>query len=247
MELRLERLAPAVRSRAEPFLAELARLSGADLHSLHVVGSAVTGDWREDRSDVNVLLVLREMNLALLEALAPLGKRYGKKRIAAPLVMDRDYIRTSLDVFPMEFLELKQIHETVLGEDILAGIAIDPWDLRRQCEREVKSRLLGLRQGYLASRGEPAAVKESLVRFLAGYLALFRGILVLFGKSPPRGKKESLAALAAATGLETGVFGEILEVKEGHVKSSPADLLSLFERCYRGTERLGRIIDELQL
>lgn len=247
MELRLERLAPAVRAKVEPFLADVVRVAGARLHSLAVVGSAVTADWREERSDVNVLLILREMDLAVLEALAPLGKRYGGKRIAAPLVMDLAYLRSSLDVFPMEFLELKLIHETVLGEDVLAGIAVDRQDLRRQCEREIKSRLIGLRQGYLASRGDPAAVRESVGRFLAGYLALFRGILTLLGKTPPRERHETVAALAAATGLEAGVFGEILEVKEGRAKPSPAGILSLFERFYQATERLGRIIDELQV
>lgn len=247
MQLRLERVAPAVRAKAEPFLTECATVAGDRLHSLYIVGSAATPDWREEHSDVNVLLMLREMDLAVVEALAPLGKRYGKKRIAPPLLMDPEYLRTSLDVFPMEFHELKLIHETVLGEDLLAGIPINPADLRQQCEREVKSRLLGLRQGYLTSLGEPERLKENLVRILAGYLALFRSLILLLGKEPPRGRKETVAMLAAAAGLDTRIFGEILEVKEERAKPSPADLRALFERCYHATERLGRIVDELSI
>jgi predicted nucleotidyltransferase len=243
--MRLERISPAVRARVEGFLLDLERIAAGRLHSLYVVGSAATPDWREESSDVNVLVMFREMDLPALEAIAPLGKKYGKKRIAAPLVLDVDYLRTSLDVFPMEFLELKLVHETVLGEDLLAGIAVHPGDLRQQCEREVKSRLLGLRQGYIGSLGDPDRLRESLVKVLAGYLALLRGILVLLGKTPDRGRAETLAALAAATGLDIRVFGEILAVKEGRARPSAAELLALFERCYRATEQLGRIVDEL--
>ena len=149
MTLRLDRLAPAVRAKAAPLLEELAGIAGAGLHSLYVVGSAVTPDWVEGRSDVNTLLVLRQMDLAVLEAIGPLGKRHHRTGIAPPLVMDREYLAGSLDVFPMEFLELRLIHETVAGEDLLARLEIGRADLRHQCEREVRSRLVGLRQAYL--------------------------------------------------------------------------------------------------
>jgi len=242
--LRLERLSPGVRAKAAPFLEELVKTVGPAAHSLHLVGSAVTPDWDPGRSDINTLLVLREMDLTALESIAPLGQRFKGSGIAPPLVMDEGYIRSSLDVFPMEFLEMRLIHETVLGEDILARIAIDPGDLRHQCEREIKSRLVGLRQGYLRALGEPKALNETLVRFLSGYQPLARGILVLLGKEPPLRRGEAFAALAAVVGQEAGVFVEMLAVKEGRVKPAAAGVRDLFERCHEATERLGRIIDE---
>jgi hypothetical protein len=157
--------------------------------------------------------------------------------------MDLAYITSSLDVFPMEFLEMRLIHETVLGEDLLAPLKIDRGDLRQQCEREIKSRLVGLRQGYLRALGEPKALAEVLGRFLSGYQPLARGILVLLGKQPPLRRAEAFAALEAAVGPEEGVFVEILAVKEGRVKPSAAAVRDLFERCHAATERLGRVID----
>jgi len=244
MTLRLERVPPAVRAKAAPFLEELAKIVGPSLHSLHLVGSAVTPDWNAEHSDINTLLVLREMDLAVLESIAPLGQRFKGSGIAPPLVMDLGYVSSSFDVFPMEFLEMRLIHETVLGEDILAAIKIDRGDLRQQCEREIKSRLVGLRQGYLRALGEPKALTETLVRFLAGYQPLARGILVLLGKEPPLRRMEAFAALEAAVGPEVGVFVEILTVKEGRAKPDATGARDLFERCHKATERLGRIVDE---
>jgi hypothetical protein len=243
--LQLDRLSPAVRAKAAPFFEEVARLAGERLHSLHVVGSACTADWVAGRSDVNALLVLRAGDLAVLEALAPLGRRFRGSGIAPPLVMDVAYVNGSLDVFPMEFLEMRLIHETVLGEDILATLAIDRGDLRSQCEREIKSRLIGLRQGYLRAMGEPKGLAEALSRFLAGYQPLANGILVLLGQEPPRRRAETFAALAAAAGPDAGVFGEMLAVKEGRLEPEAARMRDLFERCHRATEHLGRIVDAL--
>ena len=233
-----------MRAKAAPFLEELAELAGPGRHSLHLVGSAVTPDWNAARSDVNTLLVLQQMDLALLESIAPLGQRFKGSGIAPPLVMDEAYVRSSLDIFPMEFLEMRLIHETVSGEDILASLRIDRGDLRHQCEREIKSRLVGLRQGYLRALGEPKPLAEALVRFLAGYQPLARGILVLLGKEPPLRRAEAFAALEAAVGPDAGVFVEMLALKEGRAKPDAAAVRDLFERCHKVTERLGRLVDE---
>ena len=204
----------------------------------------MTPDWDASRSDINTLLVLREMDLAVLESIAPLGRRFKGTGIAPPLVMELGYVNSSLDVFPMEFLEMRLIHETVLGEDILASMKIDRGDLRHQCEREIKSRLVGLRQAYLRALGEPKALAEALVQFLSGYQPLARGILVLLGKEPPLRRAEAFAALEAAVGTDAGVFVEMLALKEGRVKPDAAGVRDLFERCHKATERLGRILDE---
>lgn len=245
MSLQLERLTATVRSKAAPFLEDAARIAGPSLHSLHLVGSCVTPDWVAGRSDINSLLVLREMNLGVLETIAPLGRRYKGSGVAPPVVLDQAYVQTSLDVFPMEFLELRLIHETVAGEDILAGIEIDHADLRRQCEREIKSRLVGLRQGYLRSLGEPKALTAALVGLLAGYQSLVRGILVLHGQKPPLRRVETFAALSTVAGPEADVFTEVLAVREGRSKPDAAGVRQLFERCHKVTEHLGRILDDL--
>jgi hypothetical protein len=245
MTLRMDRLAPPVRAKAAPFLEDLVRVAGADLHSLHVVGSAVTPDWTEGRSDINTLLVLRVMNLAVLESIAPLGKRHRRSGIAPPLVTDTSFITGSLDAFPMEYFELKLIHETVAGEDLLAGLVIAPSDLRRQCEREIRSRLVGLRQAYLRSLGEPKALAEALARFLTGYQSLARGIISLLGREVPVRRAEVFAALAAAAGHDAGVFTEMLALKEGRAKPDAETVRALFERCHHATEQLGRTVDAL--
>ena len=153
---------------------ELIAAHPGNLHSIHIVGSAVIPDYNENLSDINSVVVLNTMDLAFLQFLAPLGKKYGKKRIAAPLVMTPEYIRTSLDAFPVEFHDFKLIHKTVYGEDLFKSIELSRQYLRLQCEREIKVKLIGLRQGYLSSLGHREHYESVLVKTFTGSMALLR-------------------------------------------------------------------------
>lgn len=59
------------------------RLSGVDV-CFAATGSCVTGDYVQGRSDINSVLVLTDMDPSVLDKLASMGRRYGKKRLRAP-------------------------------------------------------------------------------------------------------------------------------------------------------------------
>jgi hypothetical protein len=185
------------------------------------------------------------MDLKFLELLAPLGKKYGRHKVAAPLIMTPEYIRRSLDVFPIEFLNFKLIHATVFGEDILENLEINRMDLRHQCERELKVKLIWLRQGYISSAGNRKLLTEGFVSSISGYIPLFRGIIVLLGKEPPIGQASVITSLAEATGITTDVFARVLREKHEKIKLTLEELNTIFEDYYTATERLGKIVDEI--
>ena len=131
-----------VAKRFQPFLDETLSTNLQKIHSIHIYGSALTSDYIPGSSDINSIFVLHKMDFEFLETLAPLGKKYGKKKLAAPLIMTPDYIQNSVDVFPIEFLNIKMFHQTVHGQDLFPDINIKQSDLRHQCEREKQVRLL---------------------------------------------------------------------------------------------------------
>src|SRR5512135_573715 len=105
--IHLQEIIPSVAEKMHPFLEEILHAHSSNIHSYHIVGSAVIADYNEKLSDINPVVVLHSMDLKFITFLAPLGKKYGKKRIAAPLVMTQEYIRNSQDAFPIEFLDYK--------------------------------------------------------------------------------------------------------------------------------------------
>jgi hypothetical protein len=238
-------LNPAVAGTITPMLEDLLGEHAANIHSFHLVGSAVIPDYNEKLSDINSVLVLKTMDLRVLVFLAPLGKRYGKKRIAAPLVMTPEYIETSLDAFPVEFLDFKLIHKTLYGHDLLQDLRITMPNLRLQCEREIKIKLIGLRQGYVSSLGKKEEIAAVLVRSFTGSMALFRAIITLLGKEPPIPRTDVITMLGTATGINTNIFESLLMLKTKLLKPSEQELASFFERYYNTLEAMGKIVDDL--
>jgi len=183
--------------------------------------------------------------MKFLEFLAASGKKYGRQRVAAPLVMTPEYIRSSLDVFPVEFLNFKLIHETAFGEDILSGLEIKKMDLRHQCERELKVKLIALRQGYISSMGDRKVLAEGLAGSITGYMPLFRGIILLLGKQPPVLQGDVIKALADASNISSDAFAKVLGLKREGTKLSLPELNALFGDYYAATEKLGELVNEI--
>jgi hypothetical protein len=246
-DLSLEKIAPEAAQRIRPFLEEILRQYSNRVHSIHVTGTSVTEDFHPKTSDVNTIFVLKEMDLKFLELIAPLGRKYGKQKVAAPLIMTPSYVENSLDVFPVEFMNFKLIHETVYGDDILREIEIAMTDLRHQCERELKTKLIWLRQGYLSSAGNRKILTENFASSISGYIPLFRGIIRLLGIDPPLKQHEVISALSVATGVDTAAFARVLREKHEQGTFSVEELNTIFEEYYAATEKLGRIVDEITL
>jgi hypothetical protein len=238
-------LIPTVADKIAPMVEDMLREHASNIHSISIVGSAVVSDYHEKISDINSVVVLHDMDLKFIIFLAPLGKKYGKKRIAAPLVMTPEYIRDSLDAFPIEFFDFKLIHKTVYGPDIFKDLEIAGPPLRIQAEREVKTRLIGLRQGYISSLGKKERLAAVLLRSFTGSMALFRAVIALLGKEPPVSRAEVVAAFGAAAGIDTAVFENMLLFKTGRIKPSEQELRTLFERYYNALEATGKIINAL--
>ncbi len=216
------------------------------LHSVHMTGSVLTADFKAGQSDINSVFVLNEMDLQFLSVLAPLGKRFGKKGIAAPLVMTPDYICRSLDVFPIEFLNLKLIHHTVLGEDLFKDLEIERIGLRWQCERELKVRLIGLRQAYIRAAEHRNVLSKSIIASISAYIPLFRALIFLLGRKPPINSDEVLAILQAMVPIDIGAFQTILRCKKERRRLPLPELNALFRSCYTATEKLGDIVDAIK-
>ncbi len=237
-----------VASLYQPFLREVLAAGGQLIHSVHVSGGALAEGFDPRVADIHSVIVLQQMEFDFLKILAPLGKKYGKKGIAAPLIMTPEYINSSLDVFPIEFLDLKLLHRTVHGEDLLENLKIGMADLRQQCERELKSHLIGLRQGYLSAAGDRKILAEGfLSHTYSRYLPLFRGVAYLLGKELTIEPSSLLKQLKETTGMDFDAFETIFRARDKRRNLSMDELNTIFTQCYQTLEQLGNLVDEYQI
>ncbi|MBW1994494.1 MAG: hypothetical protein JRI77_08585 [Deltaproteobacteria bacterium] len=160
--------------------------------------------------------------------------------------MKPQYVLNSLDAFPIEFLNIKLLHYLVFGDDIFKELDIKRSDLRQQCEREIKVKLIGLRQGYLSSMGNRRILTDSFINTISGYIPLFRGIIFLLGKEPPLRNEAVLSVLSELSGVNTDIFKFVLKEKEKRSKLTTEQLNTVFEDYYQALEQLGEITNEIQ-
>jgi hypothetical protein len=245
--LRTENLSQSLQDKISPFFHEILQDWAPQIHSIYLVGSVSPDDYLQKVSDINSIIVLHKMDLAFLDILAPLGKKYRQQGIAAPLIMDPGYIQSSLDVFPLEFLNFKLVHHAIYGEDLLGGLEINRQDLRLQCEREIKGKLIWLHRIYVSSMGDKEVLAADIVSHFGGYLPIFRGILHLLAQAPPLGLKKIMDRLFKSTGIETEAFEEIYAIKNNLTKPSKEEISKLFEKFYRATEKLAEVVDAIQI
>jgi len=216
------------------------------LHAMYVVGSVLTPDYNRDCSDINSVIVVREKEPPFLDFLIDLGKIYREKKVAPPLVMTVDYIQRSLDVFPLEFFNFREIHHTLYGEDYLKGLAIDDHFLRLQCEREIKAKLLWLGQIYLETLGDQRELSQKLTGSITGCFPLFRAILHLTGHKVPLACEEVATDLEQDLSLDTDIFLTIYRMKTQNRQLTEKDeLCSCFSRYYHATEKIADYVDTL--
>ena len=244
--LRTENLNPSLRDKISPFFHEILQNSAPRIHSLYLVGSVLTEDYLEKISDINSIIVLQEIDFTFLDTLAPLGKRYRRKGLAVPLIMDPVYLQHSVDVFPIEFLSFKLVHHTLYGEDLLAGLEINRQELKYQCDRELKGRIIWLQKHYVSSMGD----KKPWLPTSSATWRLFAHPPGDFTPAGPRASPwpgKGTGTHIYPNRLDTRVFARVYAIKKNQAKPSKEEVSHLFVEFYEATQRLTEVVDDLHV
>ncbi|MEA3224121.1 MAG: hypothetical protein U9P49_13295 [Thermodesulfobacteriota bacterium] len=234
----------------QEFAQDLISMLQDNCDAIAITGSVLTKDFVDGLSDINSVLVLKEMKIPVLDSLASMGSRYGKKGVRAPLIMTGDYIARSLDVFPIEFLDIKLLHKTIYGNDVFSDIAIEKPMLRLQCESALKAKLIHLRQGFIVASGKKNALSQLLFDAYPGFFPLFRAILYLEQgvEGPPILKAEVLKGMEKTFSIPMDCLKEIQGLRTKKRPSVPTEQAHrLFDEVYKITHELSAKVDEIAI
>lgn len=177
-----ELVPPSMRAAVEAYVGMLRQVASDQIRGVTFFGRVLTPQFDFARMAATNVLVLDRVELGLLRRIAERGPEFGSRGIAAPLIMTPDYIRDSLDTFPLELLEIHQRRVTVLGDDLFDQIRIQPEHLRLQCERELKRVLIRCRQALLEAAGREEILSEIEADIGLHLLRTLRGVLWLKGR-----------------------------------------------------------------
>lgn len=228
--------------RLQEFTESLKEIYQQDLVSLILYGSAASGEYVSKHSNLNILVVLKNTQQNELIKAAKLVKKF---RMINPLFLTEDYIASSTDVFPIEFLDMQENYSLLFGKDVLKSINIDISNLRFQCEQELKSKLINLKHVYLRLKGNNTLLNSVLLKSFTSALHILRNVLRLKSNKAPYLKQEILEQLQAEFQIDKPVWKKILATKNKQIKLKGKDIDGLFISFIKELEKLIEIVDKL--
>jgi predicted nucleotidyltransferase len=198
--------------------------SAANLKAVVLYGSAVTGEFLAEHSDLNILCIVERAGSREIEQLHATAEWWTRHGNPSPLIFTLDELRRSADVFAIELLDMKDKHRMLFGSDFLQEFEVSMRLHRLQVEREMRTNWLRLRQAILAAPTKPKVHLGIMVASNSAFCTLFRHALIALGQPKPAGKREAVAAVASLTGADPSAFEAILNLREGRVKEKALDI-----------------------
>jgi predicted nucleotidyltransferase len=223
------------------FIKELQVAYGEGLVSVILYGSAASGEFTKRHSNVNILVVLDDASLDNLKNASGLVNRR-RYRSIKPLFLSEEYIRNSTDVFPIEFLDMKENYSLLFGKDILANINIDLKNLRFQCEQELKSKLLNIRNLYIRDKSL-SIIEPLLFRSFTSLVHIMRNLLRIKGKVPPYNKQDILDDFTKEFGLDTAGLSRVLSTKNSGRRLNYSELNAMLVAMTHDLEKIAALAD----
>ena len=193
------------------------------------------------------LVVVASLTPDDLAALVPLAGRWRASGIGAPLLVTRRELERTLDIFPIEYAQIVATRELLAGVDPFAGLSISTAHLRRACERQVKSHLIHLREGFLESGGRPSALSDLVASSAPAFRALLHAVSWLTdnaGDARPRLDDDD--SIARFAGSELGMQGAVVRDVLGSDRGQPVEAQALMPVYLKEMERLWSIVDDWQ-
>ncbi len=227
------------------FIDRLRQAAGENLKSVVLYGSAASGEFHPDFSNVNLLVTLGETSFKALLTIAPVVEKWVAQKHHPPLVLTRQELQRSADVFSIEMLDMQHRHRVLFGDDPLADLQIPMHLHRAQLEYELREKLILLRERFLLEASRPRHLWDLLLGSLPALATLFRHTLIALGEPAAKSKREAIQALATRLSLDFSPFFQVLEIREGKAERGKFDVNDVFGRYLAGVQQVTEAVDKM--
>jgi predicted nucleotidyltransferase len=231
-------------NQIDEFVKRALEAAGANLESMILFGSAASGDYDPDFSNLNLFCVLRDASFTALQSLSSVAKWWDQQKQPPPLFMTRAELERSTDVFTIELLDMQRHHRVLFGEDVLLALTI-PMHLHRvQVEYELREKLVLLRQQLVFSSESDKKLWGLLLRSVPSFVTLFRHAAIALGREAQNGKRHAVKSLSEALGFDLSAIEQVLDAREHKIDPKKIDVKKLAQRYLAAVEQVTLAVDK---
>jgi hypothetical protein len=191
---------PAIAAALVRLKDELVRSAGKNLAGLILYGGLARGRYRSGKSDVNVVLLLHEISGPALAAVAPALRAAQRAANVSAMILTPAEVPATAAVFPIKFLDIKDHHVVLHGEDPFARLEVPREQIRLRVLQELRNLTLRLRRRFVAVADDPSLQGTALANLARPLAIELAALLRLAGKAvPPEDRTAAIFQAAAAT------------------------------------------------
>jgi hypothetical protein len=227
----------------DDLVAQLSLVYAGELQAVVLYGSAARGDRLAKRSNLNVLVVVKQITMAHLRKESAVAAAWREAGNPPPLTLTMDEWRSSSDIFPMEYADIIAHHRVLHGNLPIEGIEVDPSYLRLQLEHETMGKLLRLRHAILSAGTDERAQRDVLEESVSSMMVLIRSAARLSGMDPPADSEALLADFERHSGVQLGELTRVVRYSRGSVKIERGALDATLEGYLGAVQGLARYLD----
>ena len=205
----------------DDLVSQLRAAYGSALRAVVLYGSAAGGEQRPGKANYNVLVVVDDIGMPQLRAVAATARAWSEAGHPPPLTLTMAEWLSSADVFPIEYSDVLDRHRVLHGTLPLEGVTVSPADLRVQVEQQTLGKLLQLRQGVLAAGGVAKRQLALLEASLSTLMVVFRAVMRLHGAAPSADYEALAGQVGAAAGFDPSPFVRVVRHTRGTERMLP--------------------------
>jgi predicted nucleotidyltransferase len=199
-------LPATVRASILEWTERLRETLGPDLVSILLTGGVARGDYRPGESDVNAIVVVRDITFAKLEAIAPAMQAVRYVARVEPTIMTEEEIANSCDAFPLLYDEVKRWHIVLVGRDPLAKTTVHDTHRRVRIEQELREAQIWLRRGVTDALGVREAIGGAIARKVRQVRRPLAALLAMRGLTFNADMRSVLACAGATYGVDVSAL-----------------------------------------
>jgi hypothetical protein len=244
----LERIdAPVeIRARISELSDDLVRAAGANLRGLILYGGLARGRYRPGKSDINLVVLLKDASAESLAAIAPALRAAWRAVRVEPFIIKASEAQRLAETFPTKLLDIQTHHIVLMGENPFSSIDVSRKLIRLRIEQSLTNLALRLRRRYISIFDDRRSLASTLAEQAVPLKVEFAALLQLAGKDEP--SESTSAAVLEAAAVEFDLDREALLIMAALRRDGnpPEDLPALYNRVLATIARAADIVSGME-
>jgi hypothetical protein len=239
---------PAIAAALDRLKVELTVAARENLVGLVLYGGLARGRYRPGKSDVNVVILLREASAATLDAIVGPLQNARHAIGVEPMILTPAEIPQAVDAFPTKFLDIQDHHIVLVGAepDPFAHLQVSKELVRLRVSQELRNMLFRLRHRYVSAAKDITMLARTLAEVVRPIALALGTLLDLANKETPDDDRSAVIfdAAAKAFGLDQPSLARLADFRQDPRQTK--DLPALFAAVLNTLEKAADITDRMK-